>query len=369
MSPRCGQSLLSSRKKIWVVLFVLLSLVQGQEKKPRVDEDGEVIPDLSNWPALPSWSIEELERIRGGELELGTALFRESTGGVSYKDLFEPLELPEEIPEIPTEDEYPVEIGEEFLATYFAGRPAGYLVDPQEMLSMQERQDRQSFLEYHAGDSQIDLFVYVFDERQQVPPAGEIKSIFKRHFSRGQGLSALVYYYMGDPDRSMMVMSPEVYSVIPSTAVKGALIYAKQQGKTKSEPASQLENFSTGLSIRLYWMERELAEAAGKGKLVADESEELQVVSAKDPPVKQPEQTSKLLAAVGFVSVVLLLGGLWLLYRWNERKKSYLLPEVDVKPLLAAPHAAGVGAVIHFANATLPPSVQKEQVPDYLRKM
>lgn len=341
----------------------------AETNEPRLDEDGEVIPDLSNWPALPSWTLEELERIRNGEIELGTALFKEDVGGVSYKDLFEPLELPEEIPELPPEEEYPIEIGEEFLATYFAGRPAGYLVDPQGMLSMQEQQDRLSFLEYHAGDSLIDLYIYLFDEKQVVPPEGEIKSIFRRHFSRGQGLSALVYYHVGDPSRSQMVMSPEVYSVIPSTAVKGALIYAKQQAQTKSEPASQLESFSTGLSIRLYWMEREVAEATGKGHLLAESDDELVVVEADEEEIDYAARDSKVLAAFGVISLGVLTVGLWLAYRKAQRKKTYLFPEVEVKPLLAAPHAAGVGAVIHFANATLPPSVQKEQVPDYLRKM
>ncbi|MGJ8724565.1 MAG: hypothetical protein ACSHYB_08410 [Roseibacillus sp.] len=354
---------------MWIGLVLMVSSSFAQESAPRVDEDGEVIPDLSNWPALPSWSIEELELIRNGEILLGTALFVEDVGGVSYKDLFEPLEVPEEIPDLPPEEAYPIEIGEEFLARYFAGRPAGYLVDPQGMLSMQEQQDRQSFLEYHAGDSQIDLYIYLFDEKQEVPPEGEIEAIFKRHFLRGQGLSALVYYYVGDPSRSTMVMSPDVYSVIPSTAVKGALIYAKQQAQTKSEPASQLESFSTGLSIRLYWMERELAEAAGKGHLLADRGEELVVVKADEEKPEETGRESKVLAAFGMLSLGVLGVGIWLACRKAEKKKTYLFPEVEVKPLLAAPHAAGVGAVIHFGNATMPPSVQKDQVPDYLRKM
>lgn len=364
-----GQNFVKMAALLWAGLLLLAGSSLGQEADPRLDEDGDVIPDLTNWPALPSWSIEELERIRNGEIELGFALFIEDTGGVSYKDLFEPLDEPDELPELPPDDEYPVEIGEEFLASYFAGRPAGYLVDPQGMLSMQEQQDRQSFLEYHAGDSQIDLYIYLYDEKQQVPPEGEIELIFKSHFLRGQGLSALVYYHVGDPSRSTMVMSPEVYSVIPSTAVKGALIYAKQQAQTKSEPASQLESFSTGLSIRLYWMERELAEAAGKGHLLADRGEELTVVKADDEKVETAERESKVLVVFGMLSLGVLGLGLWLAYRKAQRKKTYLFPEAEVKPLLAAPHAAGVGAVIHFGNATLPPSVQKEQVPDYLRKM
>lgn len=347
-----------------------LGVSLGQDARGLDKEELQEIPDLSNWPALPSWSIEELERIRNGEIELGISLFREDVGGVSYKDLFEPLDMPEAMPELPPEEEFPVEIGEEFLAAYFAGRSASYLVDPQGMLSMQEQQDRQSFLQYHAGDSQIDLYVYIFDEHQEVPPEGEIESIFKRHYLRGQGLSAVVYYYMGDPSRSTMVMSPDVYSVIPSTAVKGALIYAKQQAQTKSEPASQLESFSTGLSIRLYWMERELATAAGKGHLFSDQGEvDLLVVKADEKQVDTAKRDSTVMAAFALISLGVLVVGGWLAYRNVQRKKTHLFPEVEVKPLLAAPHAAGVGAVIHFGNATLPPSVQKEQVPDYLRKM
>ncbi|MFC0016551.1 hypothetical protein [Roseibacillus persicicus] len=358
------------RRLACVAALVVWSSGLWAQEPSLAEEEGEVIPDLSNWPALPTWSIEELELIRSGELELGTDLFREDVGGVSYADLFDPLPEPENIPEIPLEDEYPIVIGEEFLAPYFAGRPAGYLVDPQGMLSMQEQKDRQSFLEYHAGDSQIDLYIYLFDEKQVVPPEGEMEAIFKRHYQRGSGLSALVYYYMGDPSRSTMVMSPQVYSVVPSTAVKGALIYAKQQAQTKSEPASQLESFSTGLSIRLYWMERELAEASGNGALLSDASQdELIVVKADEEVVASVARETKALAIFGLLSFAVLVVGLWLAHRKAQRKKIHLFPEVEVKPLLSAPHAAGVGAVIHFANATLPPSVQKEQVPDYLRKM
>ena len=352
----------------WVALLAWTGGLAGEAAPLAGKEGEEVIPDLSNWPALPSWSVKELERVRSGELELGVALFREDTGGVSYKDLFAPLELPEEAPEL-LEEDYPTEIGEEFLAGYFAGRPAGYLVDPQGMLSMQEQRDRQSFLEFHAGDSQIDLYVYIFDERQEVPPEGEISSIFRRHFSRGDGLVALVYYNLGDPERSKMVVSSEVYSVVPESAVKGALIYAKQQAQTKSEPGSQLEGFSTALSIRLYSMERQLAEAAGNGRVLNSEEGGLVVVDANELPVVQKVKEPKLFLLFWMMLGALFVSGLWLFWLMRERKKSYLFPEIEVKPLLAAPHAAGVGAVVHFANATLPPSVQKEQVPDYLRKM
>ncbi|MBK1834964.1 hypothetical protein [Roseibacillus ishigakijimensis] len=358
----------SGRISLLVVGTVALrwGLLAGQEPVPSAGE-GE-LPFA--WPDLPSWTPEELEMIREGELSLGTALFEETIEGVDSAELFEPLPEPEVEFEFPAGTDYPVEIGEEFLSAYFAGRPASYLVDPQGMLSMQEQKDRQAFLDYHAGDSRIDLYIYLFDKKQHVPPEGEMETIFKRHFLRGNGLSALVYYYLEDPGRSTLVMSPQVYTVINPNAVKGALIYAKQQAQLKSDPASQLENFSTGLSIRLYGMEQKLAEMSG-ADLLAEASGELTVVDAEE---KGPEEALtrevQVMAGVTAASVLVVLGALVAGYRANQRKKVYLFPEIEVEPQLAAPYGAGVGAVIQFRDATLPPSLQKDdQEPDYLRKL
>lgn len=329
---------------------------------------GEIVEAPSNWPALPSWSLEELEQIRSGKLEIGTALFIDDPGAVAYSDLFEPLPLASEV-EQEDGEEFPRVIEPEFLAAYFGGRPAAYLVDPQGLLSAQEEKDRQGFLEYHAGDSEIDFYLYIFDKEQEIPPEGEITLTFKRLFSRGSGLTALVYYFLEAPEKSLLVTSPEVGAAVPDIARKAALVHAKLQAQTKSEPASQLESFSSALAIRLYWMEQELRKARGEGLPIEARMAEPTVVDATDAPQEAVTEDEKVLLAFGTLSIGVLLFGLWLAWVRSQRRKSYLFPETEIRPLLAAPHAAGVGAVIHFANATLPPSVQKEQVPDYLRKL
>ncbi|MEM9080322.1 MAG: hypothetical protein AAGC74_06480 [Verrucomicrobiota bacterium] len=326
-------------------------------------------PLVREYPDLPVWTLEELDLLREGELEIGRALFREVPGGVSYTDLFEPL--PEEV-EVAEEvvEELPPEIEGQYLDAYFAKRPATYLLDPQSLLSRQELADRQVFLDYHAGDSEIDLFVYLFDEKQVIPEEGEIREVFKSHFRRSSGLTALVYYFLGAPDRSLMVMSPEVGQVMPKGAVRQALMHAIEQANTRSEVSSQLEVFSTSLSIRLYWMEKEIAEARGEGRALAGVGE-LEVVAGAEEVRRQLDRGKEktvLFATVG-ASLLVILGSVLVTW-WRARKnRRYVFPEVEPRLLLGAPHAAGVGAVIHFGNATMPPSVQKEQVPDYLRKM
>jgi len=70
---------------------------------------------------------------------------------------------------------------------------------------------------------------------------------------------------------------------------------------------------------------------------------------------------------VAMMTGVGLLG--WLGYYCTERRVRYLFPEVDTGALMGAPHAAGVGAVISFSSAQLPPSQQRDHMPDYLHKM
>ena len=70
------------------------------------------------------------------------------------------------------------------------------------------------------------------------------------------------------------------------------------------------------------------------------------------------------------VGIVLLAGGSgWVGRLIARRRVRYLFPEVDTGPLLGAPHAAGVGAVISYSSAQVPPSQQRDQGPDFLQQM
>jgi hypothetical protein len=53
---------------------------------------------------------------------------------------------------------------------------------------------------------------------------------------------------------------------------------------------------------------------------------------------------------------------------WLQRRARYRFPDFEVEPRLGGAHAAGVGAVISFASASVPPASQRDQVPDYLRR-
>ena len=100
------------------------------------------------------------------------------------------------------------------------------------------------------------------------------------------------------------------------------------------------------------------------------------MIRASKSPVKKPDTFEKFapyIAAAkpyampvgGFFGV--LIAGCAMSSFMGSRAR-YRFPEFDVEPRLGGNHAAGVGAVISFASAALPPASQRDQVPDYLRR-
>lgn len=322
-------------------------------------------------PPLPAWSPSDFEKVEKGEIVPGEDFFgtgeRPEQGG-------SPAVVPDgSLPEAPPEEEseeFATEISRVHLIGYFQAFPKSYLIDPQELLAQQEFSDRESFLNYHAGESGIDLFVYLFDARQELPGEHTIRSVYEDHFT-GSGPVALVFYYLGMAERSELLLSADIRAAVSEDEQNRALRASVQEAFEKSDVAYQLDNFLVELSIRLYWIERELAGLRGPGNGTGAGDALAPVAGAAPGAVSAGDRTRSLIqAAVIWVSCLAAIGGLgWLIYYLADRRIRYIFPEVESGPLLGAPHAAGVGAVISFSSAQIPPSKQRDQVPDYLQKL
>ncbi len=325
-------------------------------------------------PDLPVWSPSDFEKIRKGELVAGQDFFAPAPVDPNAK--IEPLPRPR-IPEppvvVPVPEVDETVIPTEYLTEYFReveqtpeGAPI-FLNDPQELLSQQEFRDRESFLRYHSSDSDIDMFVYLFDERQELPGGTNVATVYRDLFSE-RGSAAVVFYYLGAPERSQVHLSSDIQAVISQDEQDRALRAAIQEGFEKSDAAYQLDNFLVEFSIRLYWIERELKTAAGS--TIAGLAQEDASRSAVEVTVSAPDNSPWRIGPIlQLTLLVVLLGGATLLGWLLLERRRYRFPEVECGPLLGAPHAAGVGAVISFSDSNLPPSRQRDQVPDYLQRM
>ena len=135
------------------------------------------------------------------------------------------------------------------------------------------------------------------------------------------------------------------------------------QAFERSKPAEQIEKFLVQMSIRIYWMERVVVgEPLALAESISRPSVQAAGKSAKFLWLREMAIRSALPAAV-LLGALLTASGF---NCWLRLRGRYRFPEFEVEPRLGGAHAAGVGAVISFASAALPPARQRDQVPDYL---
>lgn len=273
---------------------------------------------------------------------------------------------PDELAEAPESE---TEVAEKFLDEYFESKPAGQLVDPQELLSTEERKDLEAFLALHSSDSTIDLFVYVFGEHQMIPGDVRDEEMVERLFSAGKP-AAVIYFYVGAPQRSAMHLSPSLTDSVSAAEQRRALESSVMRAFGKEIPSDQLEAFLQQMSIRIYWMGR-MANGTAAGTMESiPEGEDVLLSSEKEPVVEEKLELPPWMkefgvrVAAGLVSLLSLVG----LVMWWRARARYRFPEFEVEPRLGGSHAAGIGAVISFGSPAVPPALQRKQVPDYLRR-
>lgn len=325
-------------------------------------------------PGLPTWQDGERLKMEKEGWIAGAQLLTDDPppDGESGKNqeesaLEEVQPTPEELaePVVP-----PNEIPEKFWPAYFGEKPKSFLTDPQGLLGATEYRDRLNFLDYHAGDSSIDLYVYVFKGDQEIPGEVREEELIERFFSEGRP-AAVVFYFMAAPQLSVLYLSPSLTDSIPTSEQRRALEGSMMQAFSKLDPTSQLESFLVQMSIRLYWVERLIGGGPAMDLPIIASAPARPAKGHKDSQladlVRPWLDRARPMALQAAVLAACLLSGI--IVTWIFRRgMRYRFPEFEVEPRLGGSHAAGVGAVISFASATLPPASQKDQVPDYLRR-
>ncbi|MDH4444582.1 MAG: hypothetical protein QE267_05580 [Akkermansiaceae bacterium] len=261
-----------------------------------------------------------------------------------------------------------IPIPEKFIPAYFGKRPESYLIDPQKLLSPSDFRDRLAFLNYHASDSAIDLFVFVIGADQEIPAGVKLDEIIGRFFSNGRP-AVIVFYYPNSVQRSTLLLSPSIANTIPQTEQRRILESAVMQANRKSNVSEQTEQFLVQVSIRIYWMEQMISGKSAKNDKVphANLNPALSKSAAKAAGfAKLQEVVMQLMipAAAAFVTLVIIA----LLVAWRRLTARHFFPVHQVETRLGGNHAAGVGAVITFASTKVPPASQREQVSDFSRR-
>jgi hypothetical protein len=313
-------------------------------------------------PPMPAWRDEDRKALEKGEILPGLDLLTDEAPEVPAEASDVPSPTDEEI--ATAENESP-EVDEKFLNDYFGARPASYLVDPQSLLGTKDARDRESFLKYHSGDSEVDLFVYLFDGHQAIPSGVREEEVVERFFSEGKP-AVVVYYYLGAPQKSDIYVSPLLSETVSAAEQRRALISSVEEALEKPEALAQFEAFCVQLSIRIYWMERAAGLVKdGPAAPVARIARQETPAKAESPAVLQAKAWGErygVPAGIMLSALLVVAGGLAIV----RRRARFRFPSFEVPPRLGGSHAAGIGAVISFGSTTQSPSSQRNDVPNYL---
>jgi len=222
------------------------------------------------------------------------------------------------------------------------------LTDVEGRLAPEVFHQQESFLRAQAEESKIGLHVFVFDGESLAGDTSGLESAL------AGAQAAAVLYFLGEPQRAGLYFGPELAGAVTEVEQRRALQSSIMQAADKADPDAQLEAFLSQMSIRLYWMERMLDDALPMATNLP----------AIPRPAAKPRTSEMIPAAwhpwlAGGAAVILALP----LVAWIHRRRArYRLPVFEIEPRLGGDHAAGVGGVISFLNAEVPPAAQREQI-------
>lgn len=282
---------------------------------------------------------------RGGELSMQRV--RENPDGTFY--------VPEEIVE---EEAYePLPPLEGALADlYFAHAPIDYLIDPQRLLTEQKSNDIMRFLEFHADESKIRIFVMALGETQKVPDDVNLEELHEKWFSDNP--TVLMLYYREKPELTELVFNANIRNTLPVSVFERIRQNCLREGAVADLAPDQVEKMAIELSIQLYWLSRLIASENKDSAAINAAATVHELMASSDAPELLREyapgifidESGKVLTFI--VSLVFIIGGLamvgaiaWVAMWWRGREvvsgEPLLFPEIRIARRLGGEFSGG----------------------------
>lgn len=313
---------------------------------------------------LPGWSEEESDdgvdsRVLGGSLFPAEA--RPGPLGVPSDNIIfaaEPLEtgpdpdqpdfenmlvIPPDPPPLAPEaepDRKLAEVAE--LVERLSETPTSFLIDPQQLLTEQEKHDIDHFLAYHAREASVSVAMLMLPSGLELPVGISFSELRRQWF--GDEPVMLVVYSLGNPGATELIWQD---ASMPLEAQQAIWASCLGESLVARDPFNQAERFLTELAVRLYWYHADdLPDARPELDLLADETTS---ESISPEAAAFPEFFNGRIAAAAAGAFVLLTS-IVVLVRRRRLAGPHLLPEIEICPRLGAPHAGGGHAVISFGS-------------------
>jgi len=235
------------------------------------------------------------------------------------------------------------EVSAGFLQQAAAVPITDHLIDPDQVIPEVTREDLGRFLESHARDARIKLYVLILGQNEKLPTDANLASLAQGSLLQSDACLAVIP--LGEPWRLRLFMSRSLHEAVPGAQLAEVLDDTVRDSLQASAPEDQLHRLLVRLSIRLFWLESGLPPAPVETVARA--------VLVNSPPTALPEIVAVAIArpasarsafsswwlALLLPPVAIFVAWRWHLYRL--RHYEWVLPEPDsITPRFGCPQAA-----------------------------
>lgn len=305
--------------------------------------DAQAVPESMLWPpgmlditppVTVPWYLGEADSPDADQPHADVSLFLPPSLLHPFAAPFEPVVA---MPVPPTQT-----VSQEFLRQAAEAPADVCFLDPGKVLRPAFRDDLTRFVESHARDARIKMYVLVLDSGQKLPAHVNLGGIAQGALENTEG--CLLVYPSGDPWRARMFMSRRVSAAVPASDLAEVLNDARRDALQGMSHEEQMHRMLVRLSIRLFWLERLLDKPQETIARAIAAPAEVAALPEIGPAAQESGEGAtpvswRWVAAAFAAALAAWAGWRWRTYRL--RHYEWVLPTPpDVKPRLGAPHCA-----------------------------
>jgi hypothetical protein len=249
----------------------------------------------------------------------------------------------------------------EFLAAVEAWPSDDPLIDPDHVLSETPAEDIRRFLGYHAEQADIPITVLVLNTQEKLPSVVALERFVQGSLSRRR--AALLVYPVAEPWRARLFLPRAAHEAVSATFLSRMLEACLSEANRTTLPDDQLHEYVVQLSIRLFWLQKELSKSQPSSQAFADHAQTppLAEVGGMTPadvlPAEQFHAGHLLhLPPASFITIAILLGFLLAVTarrilrsatvsaRKRQHTRIWTLPDKETPQRLGGAFCGGSGA-------------------------
>lgn len=314
--------------------------------------------------SLPQWDTEDQKLMLQGKWFAGEDILPtdedppQDAPALSITNLVDNGELPSANPLI---------IPPEFLPRYIPQDANIQLLDPQSLLTEQEQEDIRAILAEIKKETEVTVYLALFNKGQQIPAAINAPPLARRIFKE-DAPSILVEFHLGELTKSQIVYSEDIGFCLDDNKRKDLLDLAQKKAAEYTEDNEILWHYLYHLGQQIPGIKRLVENSPIAPKIKLPDVGNLLENKGNLPP-EQPKINLKKSAtqfwkehgeAIGFFAGIAILITLSFFY-WRE-KKVYPLKSSPAQKRLGAPQGSNTSRPIYYSSSTPAKSKQEQNL-------